>query len=538
GDQMAVLTDIQGLEDHLGDMDFKVAGTEQGITALQMDIKIKGVSEDVLRKALAQAKDARMQILELILNTIAEPRAEISEFAPSKDNTIYQDSQGTLSNGAGSWIFAGVNGANGGNRVMRALLTFNLSSIPPGSTIHSVSLRLTQTNTNNRLSDSASVSIHRVQKDWGEGSSNADSGEAGGDQAVNGDATWRHTFFDSQFWSVAGGDFDQTASAMLNVQGNGTYTWQSTAQLIADVQGWVDSPETNFGWLLRGEESGGQATAKRFNARTMSSSTRPLLAVDYTAAPVQEDGTLALIFTQFVNGQTGSDLNRSRVILRNNGEMPASGRVRFRASGGQQSPSESVALPIGGQMVEAVEFELDPWGTLDFETDGTGSLTTGVVEVYVDDSSSVQDSHLSDSNLEGTEVFTILGGFVSVGSSEPQSSQQIYVSRNAGENTGLAIYNPDDEDTTTLNLILLDSKGVVKETKQISVLARQHMALFVDQDPLFTQFFQQNPGDFEGTLNIHVVSGEDVSIIALLQKNPSGALIAVSPSSDAFEPAP
>ncbi len=464
--------------------------------------------------------------------------AEINEFAPSKDNTIYQDSQGTLSNGAGSWIFAGVNGAQGGNRVMRSLLAFDLSSIPPGSTINSVSLRLTQTNPNNRNSDTAGVTIHRLQKDWGEGSSNADSGEAGGAQATTGDATWRHTFFDSQFWNVVGGDFSQTASATLNVQGNGTYTWQSTAQLVADVQGWVDSPQTNFGWLLRGEEGGGQGTVKRFNARTMSPTSRPLLTVDYTAAPVQEDGTIALIFTQFVNGQTGPNLNKSRVILRNNGELPTSGRVRFRASGGQQNPSESVALPIGGEMVEALGFELDPWGTLDFETDGTGSLTTGVVEVYVDDSGSLQDSTLSDSDLEGTEVFTILGGFVSVGSSKPQSSQQIYVSRNSGENTGLAIYNPDKEATTTLNLILLDSSGQLESSKQITVLPRQHMALFVDQDPLFTEFFQQNPDDFEGTLNIHVVSGEDVSIIALLQKNPSGALIAVSPSPDAFEPQP
>ncbi len=66
GERYAVLTDIQGMEDHLGDMDFKVAGTEVGITALQMDIKIRGVSDDVLRQALSQARDARLQILELI----------------------------------------------------------------------------------------------------------------------------------------------------------------------------------------------------------------------------------------------------------------------------------------------------------------------------------------------------------------------------------------------------------------------------------------------------------------------------------------
>lgn len=82
GENVAVLTDIQGLEDHLGDMDFKVAGTEQGITALQMDIKIKGVDSDVMRRALQQAKDARLEILGLIAEVIPSPRKELSDYAP------------------------------------------------------------------------------------------------------------------------------------------------------------------------------------------------------------------------------------------------------------------------------------------------------------------------------------------------------------------------------------------------------------------------------------------------------------------------
>jgi polyribonucleotide nucleotidyltransferase len=82
GDQYAVLTDIQGMEDHLGDMDFKVAGTRNGITALQMDIKIAGVTEDVLKKALEQARVARMQILDVMLEAIAEPRMQLKDSAP------------------------------------------------------------------------------------------------------------------------------------------------------------------------------------------------------------------------------------------------------------------------------------------------------------------------------------------------------------------------------------------------------------------------------------------------------------------------
>jgi polyribonucleotide nucleotidyltransferase len=82
GDDYIVLTDIAGVEDHLGDMDFKVAGTERGITALQMDIKITGVTFDILRDALSRAHDARTAILDKMAQTIDAPRAELSPHAP------------------------------------------------------------------------------------------------------------------------------------------------------------------------------------------------------------------------------------------------------------------------------------------------------------------------------------------------------------------------------------------------------------------------------------------------------------------------
>jgi polyribonucleotide nucleotidyltransferase len=77
-----ILTDIQGMEDHLGDMDFKVGGTRKGICSLQMDIKIKGINKDILKKALAQAKKARLEILDVMEKEIAEPRKEVSKYAP------------------------------------------------------------------------------------------------------------------------------------------------------------------------------------------------------------------------------------------------------------------------------------------------------------------------------------------------------------------------------------------------------------------------------------------------------------------------
>ncbi|MCF0115182.1 MAG: polyribonucleotide nucleotidyltransferase, partial [Erysipelotrichaceae bacterium] len=82
GDSYSILTDIQGMEDHYGDMDFKVAGTKEGITALQMDIKIEGIRREVFEEALAQAKKGRLEILENMMGAIAEPREDVSEYAP------------------------------------------------------------------------------------------------------------------------------------------------------------------------------------------------------------------------------------------------------------------------------------------------------------------------------------------------------------------------------------------------------------------------------------------------------------------------
>jgi polyribonucleotide nucleotidyltransferase len=82
GNKYAILSDIAGAEDHYGDMDFKVAGTRNGITALQMDIKIGGINAQIMSEALAQANKGRMHILEIMEKTLAEPREDISQHAP------------------------------------------------------------------------------------------------------------------------------------------------------------------------------------------------------------------------------------------------------------------------------------------------------------------------------------------------------------------------------------------------------------------------------------------------------------------------
>jgi polyribonucleotide nucleotidyltransferase len=105
GDRYAVLTDIQGMEDHLGDMDFKVAGTKDGITAIQMDMKISGISKDLMAGALAQARQARLQIIDSMLQTIPEPRPELNPNAPRMETVkIDPDKIGAIIGKGGSTI--------------------------------------------------------------------------------------------------------------------------------------------------------------------------------------------------------------------------------------------------------------------------------------------------------------------------------------------------------------------------------------------------------------------------------------------------
>jgi hypothetical protein len=195
---------------------------------------------------------------------------------PSKDNTMYQDSTGGLSNGAGQGFFAGRNATG---TIRRGLLAFNITdSIPAGSNILSVTLTL---NCSQTVSGAQEVSLHRASADWGEGTSIAAGNGGGGAPATPNDATWLHRFFNTLFWSSVGGDFLPTPRATQTVTGLGSYTWASTPEMVADVQQWLDSPSTNFGWVVVGNEAV-SATAKRFDSReNINPLVRPRLTVTY-----------------------------------------------------------------------------------------------------------------------------------------------------------------------------------------------------------------------------------------------------------------
>ena len=196
----------------------------------------------------------------------------------SKDNTLYENINGNISNGAGDYFFTGRTAIG---EIRRGLIAFDIAgAVPKGATINSVSLDLYMSMT---IVGPQATSLHRTFIDWGEGASDAPGGEGAGAPAQPGDATWLHTFFNTDFWTAVGGDFDPTASATNMVGGIGFYNWNST-QMISDVQMWLDDPGSDFGWTIVGNEDT-FPTAKKFDSRTSPLlKQRPVLTIDYTVA--------------------------------------------------------------------------------------------------------------------------------------------------------------------------------------------------------------------------------------------------------------
>ena len=219
----------------------------------------------------------------------AAPAAQSAvNLGSSKDNTLYENATGATSNGAGQHMFAGDSGS-GGRR--RGVIAFDAAgTLPAGSTIESVSLTLNMSNRSGVNPGPQSVQLRRLLEDWGEGTSDAGLPGGQGAPATTNDATWLHRFFNAQTWSTAGGLFSSTASAITTVDTVQQYTWTS-AQMVADVQGWLDNPTTNFGWLLLGNESEDRS-ARRFDTKeNATAANRPVLNVQYAPAALAAPAT-------------------------------------------------------------------------------------------------------------------------------------------------------------------------------------------------------------------------------------------------------
>ncbi len=256
------------------------------------------------------ASASRWLLAAIVWIAAAGVQADVVNLAALKDNTLYEpitkDGLQDRSNGAGESMFAGRTkdalDATAQVAVRRAVIAFDVAgSIPAGSTINSVQLYLRCTKA--KLNTGFATRLHELLSDWGEGTSNTGNPQQGrGDTPTTGDATWNHTFYPSQFWTTPGGDYDATASATTSVVSTGDYFWGSTAGMVADVQGWLDNPSQNFGWIVIGDETLNE-TSKQFATRENNDSGGiyvPELSVDFTpSAPTgaccAEDGGCSVV---------------------------------------------------------------------------------------------------------------------------------------------------------------------------------------------------------------------------------------------------
>lgn len=216
--------------------------------------------------------------------------ADLISVGAVQDNTLYESTAGSLSNGQGAYVFSG---RTSQGLVRRALLQFDLSLIPAGSTVTSATLTLHS----DQAQGSATYTLHRLLATWGEGSSDAGTPGGSGTSATTGDATWLHRFHATSTWTNAGGDFVASASASTIVAGAGTYSW-SGAGLTSDVQAWLDGGATNAGWALLGNEVNAGSAVRYGSSEHASASMRPELTIEYTPVPAPGAaglGALALL---------------------------------------------------------------------------------------------------------------------------------------------------------------------------------------------------------------------------------------------------
>lgn len=226
----------------------------------------------------------------------ASSRADFTvTVASSQDSMIFQNN---VNNSAGGAIdmFAGTNTAQS---VRRALVEFDIAGkIPTGATIESVTLTLTYAmaaGSGGGGGGSAfyDIGLHRLLQSWGEGTTEFGQGPGGvgqGAPASNGDVTWNARFFGSQNWTTPGGDFVSTASAVTSVGGPTVdipFTWSSSA-MVSDVQQWLDTPTSNDGWMLLGQETGIQTFRGFYTKEESNPAFRPTLTVSYRLNPVPE----------------------------------------------------------------------------------------------------------------------------------------------------------------------------------------------------------------------------------------------------------
>ena len=194
--------------------------------------------------------------------------AETVVIEASRDATLIEEPDGALANGAGPAFFVG-RSAQASNGTRRALVHFDVAAVlPRRAIIESAALELFVNPSNE---GTRTIRLYRVLADWGEGASSSAGGA--GAPAGPGDATWLHTFWDTEYWVHGGGQFLGRSSGEQGVAGEGFYVWDGSRQMVQDVRLWLAAPDRNFGWILVGDETTRQ-TAKGIASREDPDPTR------------------------------------------------------------------------------------------------------------------------------------------------------------------------------------------------------------------------------------------------------------------------
>jgi hypothetical protein len=232
--------------------------------------------------------------------------AAVKNLVTDADTTIFQNNVNNSAGGA-LGMFSGTNSSSSPRR---ALVEFDIAdNIPAGSTITNVTLTLYLASVaGGGTTGTATIGLYDLSDSWGEGTAEEGQGASGAGQgamANTGDATWDDRFYSSSSptaWTTPGGDYSGTTSGTLAVGTtlNAAYTWGSTSQMVADVQSWLDSPTTNFGWEMINSNETGSQTFRAFYTREEASSNSnlvPDLQITYTPSLAPEPvgiGALAI----------------------------------------------------------------------------------------------------------------------------------------------------------------------------------------------------------------------------------------------------
>ena len=271
-----------------------------------------------------------------ILKIVPVPATTAVTITANRDNSIYQENEN--SNGAGSWIFSGATASGNNGALRRAMLGFSFSAIPAGATAASASLSLRMDRT---VAPAYDFSLHRMLANWGEGTANADGLEGIGATAGANDTTWTKPFAGQVgVWTEPGGDFSTLRSATTTVAAEAAYVWTSP-QLAYDVNAWLASPSSNFGWMLKADVE----SAVKFSTGSGGAFTISVSDTDGLVAGMRVTGDGIAPGALIAPG--GVDFNNSTVTLTIANVAPVSGNVFFAVPSAKRFHSRETTTSTG-----------------------------------------------------------------------------------------------------------------------------------------------------------------------------------------------